>query len=196
MTNERALIEFVTEPALVRLEDARRRPARRSSTARRCGTGDPPLELLLVEIRFDTGTHETYQLLADGASSTRSPSPDSATRARAPDPARARRSRRARGRSSSSPSAGLAGVGRRRAREPGRSTPSSRTRRSCFDDELILKVFRRLEAGHQPRARAAALPHRARLRAHRAARRLVRVRRRARWTRRSGILQRFVPDGR
>jgi maltokinase len=29
--------------------------------------GDPPLELMLVEIRFDTGTHETYQLVtADG----------------------------------------------------------------------------------------------------------------------------------
>jgi trehalose synthase-fused probable maltokinase len=27
------------------------------------GPGDPSLELLLVEIRFDTGTHETYQLL-------------------------------------------------------------------------------------------------------------------------------------
>ena len=27
---------------------------------------DPALELQLVETRFDTGTHETYQLLADG----------------------------------------------------------------------------------------------------------------------------------
>ena len=33
---------------------------------------DPALELQLVETRFDTGTHETYQLLARRRSSTRS----------------------------------------------------------------------------------------------------------------------------
>ena len=35
------------------------------STVRPLRDGDVPLELQLVEVRFDTGTHETYQLLVD-----------------------------------------------------------------------------------------------------------------------------------
>ena len=45
-----------------------------------------------------------------------------------------------------------------------------------FGDALVLKAYRRMEPGDQPRARAAAVPLRARLRQHRPARGLVRVR--------------------
>ena len=45
-----------------------------------------------------------------------------------------------------------------------------------FGDQTVLKVFRKLEPGHQPRARAAAVPHRARLCEHRAAAGLLRLR--------------------
>ena len=63
-----------------------------------------------------------------------------------------------------------------------------------FGDELVMKVFRQARGRAQPGARAAALPHRARVPQHRTALRLVRVRRPlARHT--LGVVQQFFPDG-
>ncbi len=89
---------------------------------------DPPLELQLVEIRFDTGTHETYQLLVDGGLDALDDPRQvrelvHMIRAGATLPAE-RGHRRVRRRSRGSP-----GSGRSCARRA-RSAPSSRTRRS------------------------------------------------------------------
>ena len=63
MTNERELIDFVTSQ---RWYASKTRDVSHSQVVDRAVLRDDPrLELLLVEIRFDTGTHETYQLLAD-----------------------------------------------------------------------------------------------------------------------------------
>ena len=61
-SEENALIEFVTGQ---RWFGSKTRDVVQASVVDRAtvGGGDPALEVLLVEIRFDTGTHETYQLL-------------------------------------------------------------------------------------------------------------------------------------
>ena len=88
---------------------------------------DPPLELNLVEVRFDTGTHETYQLLVDdGLDALDDPRQvrelvhliRSGSQLPAED-----------GSSSSAPSRVWPGSDRSCARR-GRSAPSRRTRRS------------------------------------------------------------------
>ena len=137
---------------------------------------DPALELQIVETRFDTGTHETYQLLADGGLDALG------------DPRQVRElvhmirgGRQAAGRR-----------GRRRVRGGGRLRGArQRAARSAPDQrravEHVGRVRRRADpqglpaprGGHQSRARAAPLPDRARLREHRAARRLVRLHRAA-----------------
>ena len=59
---EQALVEFITAQ---RWFGSKTRDVVHASIVDHAtiGAADPPLELLLVEIRFDTGTHETYQLL-------------------------------------------------------------------------------------------------------------------------------------
>ena len=59
-------------------------------------------------------------------------------------------------------------------------------------ERVILKAYRRLEPGREPRARAAALPRRARLRARAAAARLATAARAPAITATLGILQAFV----
>src|SRR5438477_6811385 len=63
MIDERELIEFVTTQGWFgsKTRDVAHSTVVDQSQLR----ADPRLDLLLVEIRFDTGTHETYQLLAD-----------------------------------------------------------------------------------------------------------------------------------
>ena len=66
MPNEQTLVPFVTGQ---RWFGSKTRDVVQASVVDRATlrAGEPPLELLLVEIRFDTGTHETYQLVtADG----------------------------------------------------------------------------------------------------------------------------------
>ena len=146
-------------------------------TSRRCCV------LALVEARFATGTHELYQLpLGDGrrrptsaprTRSWRTRSVARVVRRAAPSAAHGRELlRRDRRRRRSTPTEGRVQLrAGRRSTAPSpttprcaRSAPSSRTARSSSASALMLKVFRKLEAGHQPRARDAALPHRARLR--------------------------------
>ena len=105
---------------------------------------DPRLVLLLVEIRFDTGTHETYQLLADD-------SLDALT-----DPRNVRELVSLIRQGIKLPAAdGVVEFGaisgfsaELREAHPIEAEQSNTS--IVFDDELILKVFRRLEAGINP----------------------------------------------
>ncbi|MDX6425286.1 MAG: maltokinase [Gaiellaceae bacterium] len=148
MSVERELIDFVTSQ---RWFGSKTREVTHSSVVDRAmlREEDPQLELLLVEIRFDTGTHETYQLLAGQSheldsladprqvrelvhlmrAHTKLPAGDGIVEFAATD--------------------GFAGAGHelREARPVGAEQSNTSI---VFDEELILKVFRRLEAGINP----------------------------------------------
>jgi maltokinase len=108
---------------------------------------DPRLELKLVEIRFDTGTHETYQLLVD----------DGGFDAIA-DPRQARElvhmirsGGRVAGAEGVVELASIDGMTFGRELREARPVGTEQSNTSVvFDEELILKVFRRLEAGINP----------------------------------------------
>jgi trehalose synthase-fused probable maltokinase len=106
--------------------------------------GDPGVELLLVEVRFDTGTHETYQLISDG-------SLDVLTE---PEPVRDLVSLMRRGAKVPAGDgvvefgSGYGFGGELREARPVSSEQSNTS--IVFDDEVILKVFRRLEPGINP----------------------------------------------
>ena len=146
MNEERSLIDFVTAQ---RWFGSKTRDVAHATVVDRAVLRDsePNLELQLVEIRFDTGTHETYQLLADGGhdalgdprqvrelvhmmrGSVRVPAEDGVVEF-----------------GSVQGVAGLAGELREARQITGEQSNTS----IVFDDELILKVFRRLEAGINP----------------------------------------------
>ena len=146
MTDEQTLIEFVREQ---RWFGSKSRQVSHATVVDRAilRDTDPPLELNLVEVRFDTGTHETYQLLVDGGLDALS------------DPQQVRELVHMIRSGSKLPAddgivefgavEGLAGLGQE-LREA-RSVGAEQTNTSIvFDEELILKVFRRLEAGINP----------------------------------------------
>jgi maltokinase len=107
----------------------------------------PSLELQLVEVRFDTGTHETYQLLRDDG-------PDALG-----DPRQVRELVRMIRSGAKVPAGdgvvefaqveGFAGFGQE-LREARPVTAEQSNTSIVFDEELILKVFRRIEAGINP----------------------------------------------
>ncbi|MDX6477280.1 MAG: maltokinase [Gaiellaceae bacterium] len=147
MTDERELIDFVTGQ---RWFGSKTRDVAHSSIVDRAKLrdADPQLELLLVEIRFDTGTHETYQLLADDQGLDALGDPQQVrelvhlvrTNKRLPA---------GDGIVEFAATEALAGVGHelREARPVGAEQSNTSI---VFDEELILKVFRRLEAGINP----------------------------------------------
>jgi maltokinase len=144
--DERELIDFVTTQ---RWFGSKTRDVSHSSIVDNAVLrADPRLELLLVEIRFDTGTHDTYQLLAD----------DGGLDALA-DPRQVRelvhliRTNRklpaGDGIVEFASTEAFAGVGHElREARPINAEQSNTS--IVFDEELILKVFRRLEAGINP----------------------------------------------
>jgi maltokinase len=106
---------------------------------------EPRLELQLVEMRFDTGTHETYQLVTDGGFDALG------------DPSQVRELVHLM-RAGANIAAGegtvefgaVASELRGELREARIVTAEQSNTSIVFDDELILKVFRRLEAGINP----------------------------------------------
>jgi maltokinase len=148
MIRERELIDFVTSQ---RWFGSKTREVMHSTIVDRAmlREEDPPLELLLVETRFETGTHETYQLLAGQdheldaladprqvrelvhmmRTNTKLPAGEGIVEFASVEP--------------------FAGVGHelREARAVGAEQSNTSI---VFDEELILKVFRRLEAGINP----------------------------------------------
>jgi trehalose synthase-fused probable maltokinase len=149
--DEQELIEYVTEQ---RWYGSKSRTVSHSEvldvvTLRE---SDPEYALALVEIRFDTGSHDIYQLLYscdDGALELDG----------LQDPALARELVHAirgsltlqgkEGVVEFRPVSGFAGLGREM--QEARSVGAEQSNTSIvFDDELILKVFRRLEPGINP----------------------------------------------
>jgi trehalose synthase-fused probable maltokinase len=146
VNDERELIDFVRGQ---RWYGAKTREVSHASIVDRAvlRDSDPTLELQIVEMRFDTGTHETYQLLTDGGfdalgdpqqvrelvhmmrGAVRVPAQDGVVEFGAVQG-----------------TAGLAGELREARQISGEQSNTS----IVFDEELILKVFRRLEAGINP----------------------------------------------
>ncbi len=147
MSDDRALVDYVTGQRWFgsKTRDVVGATIVDSATLR---PGDPPLELLLVEIRFDTGTHETYQMVAEGELDTIA-NPESASELLR----LIRQGTRLEGREGTfelEPVArGLAGVPVSPTSVQLVATEQSNSS-VVFDESLILKVFRRVEPGVNP----------------------------------------------
>ena len=143
---ERELIEFV---AGQRWYASKTRAPTHAEIVDRAELRDaePRLELLLVSLGFETGTHETYQLLSDDTLDALA------------DPRHVRElvhmMRRGvtvnagEGQVDFRPVEGFAGLGTELTNARRIETEQSNTS-IVFDEELILKVFRRLEPGVNP----------------------------------------------
>ncbi|HZP71998.1 MAG TPA: hypothetical protein VFA97_01345 [Gaiellaceae bacterium] len=145
MTDERELIDFVTSQ---RWFGSKTRSVTRAAVIDRVllRDGGPRLELQLVEIGFDTGTHETYQLLTDGTNDVLG------------DPREVRelvhlvrRAEHLEGEHGTIEFCAVRGhTAAGELREARQITAEQSNSSIVFDEELILKVFRRLEAGINP----------------------------------------------
>ena len=144
--NEQELIGFVREQ---RWFGSKTRQVSHATVVDRAVLRDtePALELVIVEMRFDTGTHETYQLLVDGGLDALS------------DPRQVRELVHMIRGGAKLPAEegivefagveGFAGLGQELREARMIDTEQSNTS-IVFDEELILKVFRRLEPGINP----------------------------------------------
>ena len=144
--NEQGLIDFITSQRWFASKTRHVSHAHIVDRATLRDT-DPMLELQLVEIRFDTGTHETYQLLTDGILDALGDARQASElvhmiRAGAKIPA-------GEGIVEFAQVGGFAGLGQELREARTISAEQSNTS-LVFDEELILKVFRRLEAGINP----------------------------------------------
>ena len=146
IVDERRLIDFITSQ---RWFGSKTRVVTHATLVDRAvlrGT-HPELELQLVETRFDTGTHETYQLLVDGGLDALG------------DPRQVRELVHMIRGGAKLPAGegvvefaavgGFAGLGQE-LREARQISAEQSNTSVVFDEELILKVFRRLEAGINP----------------------------------------------
>jgi len=145
VSEEQALREFVTNQ---RWFGSKTRTVINASVVDRAllRESGPRLELQLIEIRFDTGTHETYQLVTDGDFDALG------------DPRQVRELVHMMRGGAKVPAAegvvefgsvhGFTGAGE--LREARQITAEQSNTSIVFDEELILKVFRRLEAGINP----------------------------------------------
>jgi maltokinase len=144
--SEQAVIDFITSQRWFGSKTRTVSHAHVIDRARLRDT-DPRLELQLVEVRFDTGTHETYQLLSnDGLDALGDPQQvrelvhmiRAGTKVTAGE-----------GTVEFAQVEGFAGLGQELREARSIATEQSNTS-IVFDEELILKVFRRLEAGINP----------------------------------------------
>ncbi len=148
MSDERQLIDFITSQ---RWFASKTRDVTHSAVVDRAmlREEDPRLELMLVETRFDTGMHETYQLLAGEGHELDLLG----------DPRRVRELVHLMRTNTKVPAGegivefasieAFAGTGHELREARPVSAEQSNTS-IVFDEELILKVFRRLEAGINP----------------------------------------------
>jgi maltokinase len=142
---EQELIDFVTSQ---RWFGSKTRSVTRAAVLDRVvlRDADPRLELQLVEIGFDTGTHETYQLVTDGEGDALGDPREVRVLAElVRDDARAEGEHGAIEFGTVRGFAGAAGL-----REARQITAEQSNTSIVFDDDLILKVFRRVEAGINP----------------------------------------------
>ena len=146
MTDERRLIDFVTNQRWFGSKTREVIHARvvDSAVLREL---EPRLELQLVELGFDTGTHETYQLLTN--SDLDALSEPQQVRELVHMLRSARNVPAGEGVVEFGAVEGFAGVGQELREARAISAEQSNTS-IVFDEELILKVFRRLEAGINP----------------------------------------------
>jgi predicted trehalose synthase len=149
--DERELIEYVTQQ---RWYGAKSRSVAHSQIldAVVLRTTDPQLALALAEIRYDTGAHDIYQLLystRDGVSEFDGLGDPQLARELVSALRSGLTVQGAEGTVEFAPVEGFAGLGRelREVRAVGAEQSNSSV---VFDDELILKVFRRLEPGINP----------------------------------------------
>src|SRR4051794_28656549 len=143
MTDDRPLVDFITSQ---RWYGSKTRDVSSATVVDRATLRDG-LELQLVEIRFDTGTHENYQLLIDEGGFDAL-----ADEAQARELLRLMRAgevvEAGDGTVEFASVGGNAGEGEPRE---GRLVEREQSNTSIvFDDELILKVIRRIEAGINP----------------------------------------------
>jgi maltokinase len=146
MIGERELIDFVTTQ---RWFGSKTRDVSHSTIVDQSQLrADPRLDLMLVEIRFDTGTHETYQLLADDGGLDALGDPRQVrelvhlvrTNSRLPA---------GDGIVEFASTAAFTGAGHE-LREARAVLAEQSNTSIVFDEALIMKVFRRLEAGINP----------------------------------------------
>ena len=145
--NEQAVIDYVTKQ---RWYGAKSRAVTHSEVldSVELRTTDPQFTLELVEMRYDTGAHHIYQLL-HGATEIDGLEHPAAARELVHAMRAGLTLQGAEGTVEFRPVEGLAGLGRELL--DGRPVGGEQSNTSLvFDDELILKVFRRLEPGINP----------------------------------------------
>jgi trehalose synthase-fused probable maltokinase len=140
---ERDLIDFVTSQ---RWFGSKSREVTHATVIDRAELR-PGLELQLIEIRFDTGTHETYQLLTDEGGFDAIGDPQQVREL----VSMMRRGIRAPAGEGIIEFAAVEDPGVAHELREARQIEGEQSNTSIvFDEELILKVFRRLEAGINP----------------------------------------------